>query len=61
MDEGYVVDFTHGGYRAGTWVADPPEKSFWTGVKLTGHAQLPIRTYRCRQCGYLESYAQPES
>ena len=26
-------------------------------VKLKGHQRLPVTTYRCGACGYLESYA----
>ena len=29
----------------------------WTGLKLRGKAKCD-RTYRCRRCGYLESYAE---
>jgi hypothetical protein len=59
MEEGYVVDFTHGGYRGSTWISDPPEKSFWTGLRIQGHRQIPVRTFRCGRCGFLESYARP--
>jgi hypothetical protein len=59
MDEGYVLDHTHGGYMYANWVEGPPEKSFWTGLKLAGHTKLPVRTFGCRSCGFLESYARP--
>jgi hypothetical protein len=61
MDEGFLLDVSDGAYRRGTWVAGPAEKSFWTGVKLHGRDQMPVCTYRCRRCGYLESYARPEA
>jgi hypothetical protein len=57
MEEGFLLDRTHGGVGASAWVAGVPEKSFWTGLKLKGRAQLPVATWRCRRCGYLESYA----
>jgi hypothetical protein len=57
MEEGFVVDRTHGGAAPASWVAGAPEKSFWTGLKLKGRAQLQIAAWRCRKCGYLESYA----
>jgi hypothetical protein len=57
MEEGYVVDYGHGGYRrVASWVAGPPVKSYWLGLKIAG-AQTPVRTFRCTACGYLESYA----
>ncbi len=39
------------------WQDGLPEHSLWTGLKTSGHQQLPITTYRCTKCGYLESYA----
>ena len=59
MDEGYLLDNTQHGLGVSTWVSEPPEKSFWLGLKLKGRRQMPVRTFRCRRCGYLESYAQP--
>ena len=29
----------------------------WTGLKLRGKAKQDVVTYRCKRCGYLESYA----
>ena len=39
------------------WISGRPEWSFWAGVKTVGKQNLPIQTFRCTQCGYLESYA----
>ena len=41
------------------WVEGEPETSLWMGggLKLRGKDKLDITTYRCRRCGYLESYA----
>ena len=61
MDEGFMMDQTQGGVRVGTWVSGQPEKSFWTGLKIRGRQLIQVRTYRCRACGFLESYARPES
>jgi hypothetical protein len=57
MEPGYVIDETRGFYRIPRWIAGAPERSMWTGLKLRGKEQLEIATYRCRRCGYLESYA----
>ena len=60
MEAGFVLD--HEGHRAGTqsaWIDGAPEPSFWTGVKLKEHQRLPVTTYRCPGCGFLESYAPP--
>jgi hypothetical protein len=58
MEQGFLIDVGHGGGRAlPKWAAGEPEKSIWTGIKLRGKEQLDVSTYRCRRCGYLESYA----
>jgi hypothetical protein len=49
MEAGFVLDYQGHG----------PEPSFWTGVKFKGHQRLPVTTYRCPGCGFLESYAPP--
>ena len=58
MEQGYVIDESYGKVGPEKWVAGEPELSFWTGLKLRGKQRLAVTSYRCRQCGYLESYAQ---
>lgn len=61
MQQGFVLDVTHGGRLVSHWVRGEPEKSFWVGTKLPSDAvQIPIGTFRCRSCGFLESYADLE-
>ena len=59
MEPGYVIDVSYGKTGVSQWVAGEPETSWWMGggLKLRGKEQLPVTTYRCRRCGYLESYA----
>ena len=59
METGYLVDTMYGQGTASTpkWVVGEPERSIWTGLKLRGKPRLAVTTYRCRQCGFLESYA----
>jgi hypothetical protein len=57
MEQGFTMDADHGSARVSKWVEGAPEKSFWTGTKTNGKKQLPVATYRCSGCGYLESYA----
>lgn len=59
MEPGYVLDQAYGGMAQSAWVEGAPERSFWTGLKLKGRQRLPVTTYRCSRCGYLESYASP--
>jgi len=57
MEPGYTIDNAYGSKTLPRWAAGEPEKSMWVGLKLGGKDQLEVVTYRCRRCGYLESYA----
>jgi hypothetical protein len=64
MKQGFVIDRVQGdgplaARHVNRWAPGPPEKSFAFGTRLP-HGVLPIGTYRCEACGYLESYARPE-
>ncbi len=59
MEAGYVLDQTYGAMTQSQWIDGAPEQGFWTGLKVRGHQRLPVTTYRCTKCGYLESYAPP--
>jgi hypothetical protein len=59
MEAGFVLDQTYGAMTQSSWVNGVPERSVWTGLKLKGHQRLPVTTFRCEACGYLESYARP--
>ena len=56
MEQGYVMDRGHGSTPAGvaTWVSGVAEQSWWTGLKLKGRDQVPLETFLCRNCGYVE-------
>jgi hypothetical protein len=58
MVQGFILDVTHGGRLVSQWAEGPPEKSFWTGVKLPAEKLIPVGTFRCDSCGFLESYAK---
>ena len=60
MAQGFVVDNTHGGRVVSKWAEGAPVKSFWFGTKAPAEGVIPIGTYRCSSCGYLESYARQE-
>ena len=57
MESGYTIDIGYGTKALPKWVSGEPQKSIWTGLKLGGKDQLEVTTYRCRRCGYIESYA----
>jgi hypothetical protein len=60
MEQGFVLDNTYGLRIVSQWSAGHPKKSFWTGTKLPAEEQIPIGTFRCESCGFLESFAMPE-
>lgn len=60
MVDGYVVDQGHGSVTVPSWREGEPRKSIWVGLKLGKTNPIEITTWRCRRCGYLESYA-PEA
>ena len=57
MDEGFVLDDTHGGTLQSKWAEGKPRTSFWLGVRVPRKDRHPVSTFRCPSCGYLESYA----
>jgi rubredoxin len=60
MTDGFIVDKTYGGADVPRWVEGEPKKSIWVGLKLGGTKPIEVTTWRCRRCGYLESYAPEE-
>lgn len=61
MEQGFILDVMHGGQIVSRWAAGVPQKSFWTGTKsVSEDIVIPVGTFRCESCGYLESYARPE-
>jgi hypothetical protein len=59
MEQGFVLDNTQGGSIVSHWAKGAPVKSLWFGTKRSD-AQLPVGTFRCSSCGYLEAYARQE-
>ena len=66
MQSGFILEKSHSALEQSCWInGDPvlePIKVF--GVKLgskylslEGRERIPVRTYRCINCGFLESYA----
>ena len=58
MEEGFIADLTHGAVMTSKWIEGEPEKSFWTVTKTKGKRQVEVHTFRCTNCGFLESYAK---
>jgi uncharacterized cupin superfamily protein len=56
MEQGFVVDESYGRRMPAKWIEGAPQYWMWN-VVVRGKRQLEIATYRCRRCGFLESYA----
>lgn len=67
MEPGYVADATGQGRNTiSKWTEGAPHSTEVVGANLswfttsqgeTASASIEIATYRCRNCGFLESYA----
>ena len=61
LERGFVADKAHYSVpELQKWVEGAPEHSFWSGIKLKNREVIPVMTYRCERCGFLESYALPQ-
>ena len=54
------VGFLLGRMQVEKWVSGPPERNWIGGVKMNTRS-FPVETWRCKSCGYLESYAPPKT
>lgn len=57
MQEGLVVDLNYGGILQSMWVEDQARKNV-DRVATNGKRKVKTITYRCSNCGFLDSYAR---
>jgi len=57
MQEGFVADCADGAVFPNAWSPGKPQKSFWGSIKIEEKDRRVIASFRCEQCGFLESYA----
>tara|TARA_R100000789_G_scaffold100209_1_gene109244 strand:- start:1202 stop:1471 length:270 start_codon:yes stop_codon:yes gene_type:complete len=63
MIQGYVLDKSVGGVSSSQWAEGKPVRRTYFGfvvaeIKIPKSEEvIPIGTFRCQSCGYLESYA----
>jgi len=60
MEIGFLLDNAHVNYFPTIWVKGQPERSFLRTAKIKGKIKRGVESYRCVNCGFLESYAQSE-
>ena len=59
MEEGFIADYSQGAVVTSKWIEGQPERSLWRVTKIKGKRQVQIASFRCTECGFLESYAKP--
>jgi hypothetical protein len=60
MIQGFVPDYTQGAALVLAWHQDQPKRSFWRSTKAPFLDGIPIGSFRCQKCGFLEFYANAE-
>jgi hypothetical protein len=59
MVQGFVPDMNYQQIGISIWVEGRPRRD-WCGTDADWERSVPIGTFRCRSCGFLEWYARPE-
>ena len=62
-EEGFIADNNFSNVMPSIWVTGAPEPSFWTGMsgaKVSGRTKRRVQTFRCTDCGHLDSFATGE-
>ena len=57
MQQGVVVDLSYAGILRSMWVEDQADKNV-AGTADTHKRKVKTITYRCSNCGFLDSYAK---
>jgi len=57
MERGYIADVGRNKVIQGRWSRGEPIRNFFGGIKWREKETIPVVTYRCTGCDYLESYA----
>jgi hypothetical protein len=59
MQQGYILDAMYGNLvtTPSKWSGGKPKKILTFALPSTDKKSTEITTYRCPECGYLESYA----
>lgn len=58
MEPGFIADSNGSFFLQEQWFAGAPQTGFWGGIKVNRDRLVPVATYRCPNCGYLEAYAK---
>jgi hypothetical protein len=58
MKEGFLHDSGQHSSGVAHWAEGTPEYNILRFLRMKGRRKLPIRSFRCTKCGFLESYAE---
>jgi predicted nucleic-acid-binding Zn-ribbon protein len=60
MVQGFTFESEGPRRMVSSWVEGAPEKAFWHSAKVSAEKCVPVGSFRCSKCGFLELYARPE-
>ena len=60
MAQGFVADYSMRAALVASWHAGQPRKKLIGHTKAPRDEGMPIGAYRCKECGFLEFYADPK-
>jgi hypothetical protein len=60
MEPGFILELSRSGVSTTNWVEGRPVASWLFGLRLSGRRQLPTQSFRCKTCGFLETYAKED-
>ena len=60
MAQGFLFEIDGQLRKVDTWVEGAPQKAWIWSVKIPADKCVPVGTFRCSACGFLESFARPE-
>jgi hypothetical protein len=60
MVQGFTFEIDGPKRVVSTWVEGAPESTFWHSAKVPAEKCIPVGTFRCSVCGFLEAYARSE-
>jgi hypothetical protein len=58
MDTGLLLDRTHGGAEEPVWIKGTADKGIFGMIKERDRERFAVVTFRCPECGRLESFAR---
>lgn len=60
MVQGFICGREGPNRVVSTWAEGAPENGGWLFRQVRAGKCVPVGTFRCSACGFLESYARPE-